>query len=262
MDNTAAAETLKAIAASALQMAGVLSGTAVDPVSPAATGPSSTGSSAAGGDPARGQAEACLTVLSGTAGIEAMLAAVKVHAAGGYDEAARLIAGPIMSPQEQTAQEMGTVAEVACALTVSERTGNALLGEAHRLRTALPLTLAALEAGSISWQHARIMVDETSNLDPDGAAALEAHFLDPDAPNPARSPAGDLTPARFRAKARTWRERHHPVSIEQRHTRSVADRRVEFCPDRDGMAWLSAYLPADQASGIWARTTADARALQ
>ena len=68
--------------------------------------------------------------------------------------------------------------------------------------------------------------------------------------------------SRFRAKARTWRERHHPVSIEERHTRSAAGRRVEFVPDRDGMAWLSAHLPADTAAGIWARTTAAARALQ
>jgi hypothetical protein len=82
-----------------------------------------------------------------------------------------------MSPQEQTAQEMGIVAEVACALTVSERTAGGLLGEAHRLTTALPLTLAALQAGTLSWQHARIMVDDTTNLDQDGAAALEAHFL-------------------------------------------------------------------------------------
>ena len=28
------------------------------------------------------------------------------------------------------------------------------------------------------------------------------------------------------------------------------------------MAWLSAYLPADTAAGIWDRTTAAARALQ
>jgi hypothetical protein len=123
--------------------------------------------------------------------------------------------------------------------------------------------LAALQAGTISWQHARIMVDETLNLDPAGAAALEAHFLDPAAPNPARGcPAGELTPSRFRAKARTWRERHHPDSIEKRHTRSAADRRIEYSPDRDGMAWLSAYLPADQAAGIWDRTTTAARALQ
>ena len=45
------------------------------------------------------------------------------------------MAGPLMSPQDHTGQEMGVVAEVACALTVSERTAGALLGEAHRLTT-------------------------------------------------------------------------------------------------------------------------------
>ena len=87
--------------------------------------------------------------------------------------------------------------------------------------------------------------------------------LDPDAPNPARGcRAGDLVPARFRAKARIWRERHHRAGIEARHIRGAADRRVEYAPDRDGMAWLSAYLPADTAAGVWERTTAAARALQ
>ncbi|MFY9635144.1 MAG: DUF222 domain-containing protein, partial [Cellulosimicrobium cellulans] len=211
MDNRAGAEVLEAIAASALQLAGVLRGLADIP----ADAPPVAGPSAADSDPLRWQAEACLTVLSGAAGLEAMVAAVKVHAAGGYDEAAQVIAGPIMSPREQTAQEMGIVAEVACALTVSERTAGGLLGEAQRLTTALPLTLAALQAGTLSWQHARIMVDETANLEPAAAHALEAHFLDPEAPNPARGPAGGMVPGRFRAKARTWRERHHPVSIEQ-----------------------------------------------
>ncbi|BCW65502.1 hypothetical protein NicSoilB4_02650 [Arthrobacter sp. NicSoilB4] len=37
---------------------------------------------------------------------------------------------------------------------------------------------------------------------------------------------------------------------------------MEFVPDRDGMAWLNAYLPADTAAGIWERTTTAARALQ
>jgi hypothetical protein len=107
------------------------------------------------------------------------------------------------------------------------------------------------------------MVDEAGTLDPAGAAALEAHFLDPDAENPARGcSAGELVPSRFRHKARTWRERHHPDSLEKRHIKSFLDRRLEYAPDRDGMAWLSAYLPADQAAGIWDRTTAAARALQ
>jgi hypothetical protein len=71
-----------------------------------------------------------------------------------------------------------------------------------------------------------------------------------------------LVPSRFRVKVRSWHERHHPESLEKRHTKSVADRRMECTPDRDGMAWLSLYLPADTANAIWNRTTALARGLQ
>ncbi|MET3950254.1 hypothetical protein ABIB29_001086 [Arthrobacter sp. UYEF36] len=216
-----------------------------------------------GTDPLRDLADACLGGLGELARRDARSAALKVRFTADYAEATRALASPGASPHDRAVQEMALVAEVACALTVSENAAGALLGESQALTTVLPLTLAALQTGTISWAHARIMVEETSNLDPAGAAALEAHFLDPDAPNPARGcPAGDLVPGRFRAKARAWRERHHPVSIEERHTRCAADRRVEYCPDRDGMAWLSAYLPADTAAGIWERTTAAARALQ
>lgn len=207
--------------------------------------------------------DACLEGMAELARLEARSAAVKVRLAAEYVKVSRALVPPAASPQERTAQEMAVVAEVACVLTVSERSAGALLSDAQVLTSALPLTLEALQAGTISWQHARIMVDETAGLDPAGAAVLEAHFLDPDAPDPARGcPAGDLVPSRFRTKARTWRERHHPVSIETRHARCAADRRVEFVPDRDGMAWLNAYLPADTAAGIFERTTAAARAQQ
>ncbi|MCB5275769.1 hypothetical protein BJG92_03322 [Arthrobacter sp. SO5] len=216
-----------------------------------------------GADPLRDLADACLNGLAGVARLEAGVAALKVRLAADYVRAATALASPAASPQECTVREMAVVAEVACVLTVSERTAGAFLSDCQTLSMALPLTLGALQAGTVSWQHARIMVDETNNLDRAGAAALEAHFLDPAAPDPARGcPAGELVPGRFRAKARTWRERHHPASIETRHTRCAADRRVEFVPDRDGMAWLNAYLPADAAAGIWERTTAAARALQ
>jgi hypothetical protein len=216
-----------------------------------------------GADPLRELADDCLDALAELARQEARTAALKVRLTAEYLRAANALTPPAASPQESTAQEMALLAELACVLTVTERTAGALLSDALTLSTALPLTLAALQAGTISWQHARIVVDESTGLDPAGAAALEAHFLDPDAPMPARGcPAGELVPSRFRAKARTWRERHHPVSIEKRHTSSAADRRVEYQPDRDGMAWLSAYLPADTAAGIWDRTTAAARALQ
>jgi hypothetical protein len=66
----------------------------------------------------------------------------------------------------------------------------------------------------------------------------------------------------LRAKVRAWRERHHPESIEKRHTKSAADRRVEFTPDRDGMAWFAIYMRADCALAAWNKTTAIARGLQ
>ena len=214
-------------------------------------------------DPLRDLVDACLDGLADVARQEARTAARKVRLVAEYARAARALVPPAASPPERAAHEMALVAELACVLTVSERASAALLAESRALTTALPLTLNALGAGSISWQHARIIVDETTGLDPAGAAALEAHFLDPGAPGPARGcPAGDLVASRFRAKARSWRERHHPAGIEDRHSRSAADRRIEYTPDRDGMAWLSAYLPAGTAAGIWERTTAAARALQ
>ncbi|MEV7132521.1 DUF222 domain-containing protein [Arthrobacter sp. NPDC093128] len=214
-------------------------------------------------DPLRQLADDCLDGLTELARLDARSAALKVRLTDTFVEATRAMASPSASPQEQSAAEMGLVAELACALTVSERTAGAFVEDARQLTTALPLTLAALQAGTISWQHARVMVDETTDVPQAAAAALEAHFLDPDAENPARGcPAGDLVPSRFRAKARSWRERHHPVSIERRHDTSVQDRRLEFTPDRDGMAWLSAYLPADAAASIWNRATDAARALQ
>ncbi|MFB8370518.1 DUF222 domain-containing protein [Pseudarthrobacter sp. NPDC055928] len=214
-------------------------------------------------DPLRTQADGWLDSLQEACRLQAATAAFIVHAAAGFADATRAMSRPDEQPHQRLAQEMGIVSELACVMTVSERSASALLAQAHELTTALPLTLAALQSGDLSWQHSRVMVDETTGLDAAGAAALEARFLGPDVPDAAkRCPAGDLVPSRFRAKARTWRERHHPVSIEKRHARSVLDRRLEYVPDRDGMAWLSAYLPADQAAGIWNRTTATARTLQ
>jgi hypothetical protein len=152
------------------------------------------------------------------------------------------------------------VAQVACALTIGERAAAALLGESHALATSLPAALDALQTGAIGWQHARTVVDETAGLTPAAVSALEAHFFGPDAGRGAAP--GELVPARFRRKLRAWRERHHPESLEERHAKSVADRRVEFSPDRDGMAWLSLYLPGDTALAVWNKSTALARGLQ
>lgn len=243
------AEDLEAIAASVAALAGLL-----------AASPSPDRADA---DLLRLVAEKCLQSMEEVTRLEARTAALKVRLAADYAEASRCIAAPAVSRDDDAVLDMGMVAEVACALTVSEGTAAAFLAESRTLTTTLPLTLAALRAGTLSWQHARILCDETASLEPMAAVALEAHFLDPEAPRAARGcPAGELVPSRFRAKARSWRERHHPVSIEIRHRKSARDRRLEYAPDRDGMAWISAYLPVDAAAGIWSRATEAARALQ
>jgi hypothetical protein len=258
MERGTAVEVAEALAASATALAAALRGT--DPRTVVRAGP---GRGDGDADPLRELADDFLDGLAEISRVDAITSALRVHLVAGYSHAVEGLAPPPASPQEHTAQEMAVIAEVACAMTVREHAAADLLAEARELMSALPLTMSALEAGSISWQHARIMVDETNNLGLEGARALEAHFLDPDDPGHTRGrPVGELVPGRFRARARTWRERHHPVSIEKRHAKCVADRRVVFSPDRDGMAWLSAYLPADTASGIWERVTAAARAMQ
>ncbi|MFE4543792.1 DUF222 domain-containing protein [Arthrobacter sp. NPDC056727] len=254
--SAAAAEALEAIGASALALAAELRRVA-DP------GPAGTDPVPGQADPLQGQADAFLDGLTNVAGMQARLASVKVHCAAGIAAAEEAMAPPDERPSARAAREMSVTASVACALTVSDGAAARFLTESARLSTDLPLTLTGIGSGTLSWQHGRIMCDETDGLSPEAAGALEAHFLDPDAPNPARGcPAGELTPARFRARARYWRERHHQDSIETRHRNSAKDRRLEYTPDRDSMAWISAYLPADQAAGIWNRATAAARGLQ
>ncbi|WP_018768668.1 HNH endonuclease signature motif containing protein [Arthrobacter sp. 162MFSha1.1] len=211
-------------------------------------------------DPLAGLADGCLDILAQSREVEARVAGVKAKAAVGYAEAAHAVAGPEVPV---VAQEMAVAAEIGCVLALGPRAAASFLATSHALTSSLPRTLEALQSGTLSWQHAIVLADETASLDVAGAAALEAHFLDPEAQDAARGcPAGELPAHRFRVKARTWRERHHAESMEKRHARGVAERRVEFRPDRDGMAWLGAYLPADQAMSGWNRLTAAARGLQ
>ncbi len=191
--------------------------------------------------------------------LEAQLAAVKARDAAEAVEIQHAMTPPEAPVHERTYTEMSAVEEIAGVLTISSPAAGALVTQSRQL-CSLPLAMDALSAGTISWQHAKIIAEETDSLGAAGATALAAHFLNP---HPARgAAAGELVPSRFRARVRGWRERHHPESLEKRHTKSAEDRRMEYTPDRDGMAWLSLYMPADTANAIWNRTTALARGLQ
>ncbi|WP_457949204.1 DUF222 domain-containing protein [Pseudarthrobacter sp. alpha12b] len=194
--------------------------------------------------------------------LRAQLAAVEARDAVECVVFQQAMLAPDAPVHERMYAEMSAVEEIAGVLTISSGAAGAFVEQSRQV-CSLPPVMDALVAGTISWQHARIVADETEGLTPAGAAALVVHFFDPGAPDPARGAApGELIPSRFRAKVRAWRERHHPETLEKRHAKGVADRRMEYTPDRDGMAWISLYLPGDTACAIWNRSTATARGLQ
>lgn len=145
------------------------------------------------------------------------------------------------------------LAELGCALRLSERAAGALIAESTTLFDALPGTLAALRGGSISYRHAQVLIDHAEFLEPELCAALEAAAL---------PWAGALSPAAFNRKVRQVREGLDPESMTARRVRAATDRRIECIGAHDGMAWLSAYLPVAQAVAIFSRVTETARSIQ
>lgn len=136
--------------------------------------------------------------------------------------------------------------EVCAALRISEREAEQLVAESRALVHELPSTLDALRAGLISYRHASILVDEAFSIPEESRQAFESVAL---------PEAESRTAAGFRQRARALREREHPESLTERRIRAEDSRSVRLEPGRDGMAWLSAHLPAEQAIGAYRRLT-------
>ncbi|WP_291056276.1 HNH endonuclease signature motif containing protein [Herbiconiux sp.] len=132
-------------------------------------------------------------------------------------------------------------AEIGCALRRPESTITRLIGDAEHLADQLPGTLAALETGEISYQHARKMVAHAQTLPREAQGAFERDVL----------PVALVeTAARFDDHARRVRESSHPESIIDRATRAKNLRGVWLEPGLDGMATLHHHLPAVDAVAI------------
>lgn len=159
--------------------------------------------------------------------------------------------GPLSWSATVTARRVAAT-EVCAALRISEREAEQMIADSHALVHQLPLTLDALRTGRISYRHASILVDETRCLPEESWHAFESVAL----------PEAEVrTPAGFRQRARALRERLHPTSIDDRRREAEEWRSVRLEPGRDGMAWLSAHLPAEQAHGAYRRLTEIAASL-
>ncbi|MBD8536593.1 hypothetical protein PlfCFBP13513_09485 [Plantibacter flavus] len=156
----------------------------------------------------------------------------------------------IFPPAErQDLSRRSTCAALAMATRTPERTIQRATNDAERLVNDAPAVLASLEAGRISARHAQVITDQLCDVPPAGRAA----FLEAVLPVAER-----MTAARLKGRARVLRERLHPESITARAVRSEADRRVEFEPAADGMAWVHLFTTAPIAQGITERVEAAA----
>lgn len=145
------------------------------------------------------------------------------------------------------------VTELAAALRLPERTVEALVADSTTLFPRLPVTVAALQEGRVSWRHAQVMTDQIGFLPEEAIPAYEDALI----------PFAEvLTVAKFERKARVLRERMHPESIDDRHQKACRSREVSLSPGMDGMAWLTAHLPAVTAHAIFARVSDIATAHQ
>ncbi|WP_159440579.1 HNH endonuclease signature motif containing protein [Tersicoccus phoenicis] len=161
------------------------------------------------------------------------------------------------------------ISEIAGALQLCEGAAFHLLRRAEILAGQLPATDAALRGGHVTASAAALIVDETQEYVCDVEASISEQQAEPFSRALALTEAGLLSPAmrgnttgQLSVRARRLREQCHPTSFAQRHQEARAERYVRISPDRDGMARLSALLPAAVAWRIDGRLSAMARRLQ
>jgi hypothetical protein len=142
--------------------------------------------------------------------------------------------------------------EIGLALRLSVGTASARLDQARRLAVELPDTLQAWEEGRLDRTKVRAVLDATESLDPPTAAAVAARVL----PKAAEQTAGQLRAALARAVIAV-----DPEGASRRHEKARRGRRVGVDPDRDGMAWLRALLPAPDALASYEWLTRLARGM-
>ncbi len=132
--------------------------------------------------------------------------------------------------------------EAAGSWNVSQLTAAGWAADAHRLESCLPLTLAALEVGTLLVHQAQVLLHRTRHCPDHVARAVEAELL----PTAAGLTPADLRKRVDRSVLRVESEQASAEAAEQRHAEAASDRHVFTRPDVDGMAVAGAVLTAEQ----------------
>ncbi|KQQ05583.1 MULTISPECIES: HNH endonuclease signature motif containing protein [unclassified Rathayibacter] len=144
-------------------------------------------------------------------------------------------------------------AELATGSGVSEGELSRELERAHLLVEDLPRTRTALAAARIRWRAGEVICAAAAMLPKESLAEFDERAADL---------ALSTTPTQLRRAVDRLRDELHTTPLAQRHERARADRGVWLTPEIDGMATLSAHLPAAAAVGVCHRLDRIARALR
>ena len=181
-------------------------------------------------------AESLLAVLGGLERVVAAAHAVQVRVMAEFTR--RRPASPGRPFGEFVADEVGLV------LSVSRRVAENRVAQAVEMTTRTPAVLRGLESGVLDLYRARIVTDATYRLDDQVAARVAAHVV---------GQAEGCNASQVRRLVRRAVLQLDPDGAGRRHERARADRRVMLTPLDDGMAELTAFLPAEQAVAVYQR---------
>ncbi|MCA1820522.1 MAG: 13E12 repeat family protein [Pseudonocardia sp.] len=159
------------------------------------------------------------------------------------ERAAALISGKPVAPEIAHIDALeSAAAEISLMLRIAPVTAASRLDDALTLTKRFPATMAALAAGRITLCKARIITEQTEQLSDDEAGTVENRVL-------GRSTT--QTPGQLRRSVHRAVAKADPAAVRKRHQAAKRDRGVSFWELPDGMAMISACLPAGEAVGVY-----------
>jgi hypothetical protein len=143
--------------------------------------------------------------------------------------------GPAWSPDRVA--RVGFVTELAAFTLRTEYKTGVLVTTSVALIESLPATLAAVEAGTVSWEHAEVIAKHSIGLERDALAKYDTRLAEL---------ATELNPKQLDAKARAQLELSQPATAVERAEKATTARRLFVDPGKDGMAYLTLHAPAPE----------------
>jgi hypothetical protein len=139
--------------------------------------------------------------------------------------------------------------EIACALHVSAFAADQLMVTGRELARRLPLTRAALRAGTIGYDHARRLATGLADLPEEVVARVEPALVEE---------AESTTPGRLRRAIERAVIVAAPDAAEAAAEAAAKAREVNLYPEPYGMAMVVAHLPAPAALEVFLALDASA----